>query len=194
MGLFFNSGCLKTKNLLFALLCFASGSNILIAQDMRPFKCENGRVEIKSDAPLELIEARTNTLKGIIDPSNQTFAWSVKIRYLEGFNSPLQREHFNENYMESTRYPTATFSGKIIEKTNFDKPGLQIIRAKGMLNIHGVQQERIIKCQVENKGGKLYVNAKFTVPVADHNIAIPRIVNQKIAEEIEVAVSAVMIR
>ncbi|MBL7829369.1 MAG: YceI family protein [Saprospiraceae bacterium] len=157
------------------------------------YKCENGKVLLHSDASLEVIQARCNKLKGVIDPVNQTFAWSVEVRFFEGFNSPLQREHFNENYMETGKYPKASFSGKIIEKTDFSQPGLKIIRAKGKLNIHGVEQERILKCQVENKGGQLFIKAEFTVPVADHNIAIPKIVHQKIAEEIKVTVDAIMI-
>lgn len=183
---------MKTKAVLLILFCLSGSSKLLEAQNQSPYKCENGKIELRSDAALELIQAWTNKLKGVLDPVAQTFAWSVEIRYLEGFNSPLQREHFNENYMESTKFPTATFTGRIIEKTDFNKAGVQTIRAKGQLTIHGVAQERIIKCQLENKGGKLYINAKFSVPVADHNIAIPRIVYQKIAEEIEVTVSAVL--
>lgn len=157
------------------------------------FKCENGKITLRSDASLELIQARTNKLRGVIDPNNQTFAWSADVRTFEGFNSPLQREHFNENYMESDQYPKASFTGKIIEKTDFRQGGVQIIRAKGKLNIHGVEQERIIKCQIENKGGKLYITAEFTVAVVDHNITIPKIVHQKIAEEINIKVEAVLV-
>jgi polyisoprenoid-binding protein YceI len=156
------------------------------------YKCENGKINLKSMAVLEVIEARCNKLRGVIDPSSQSFAWTVEVRYFEGFNSPLQQEHFNENYLESTVYPKATFTGRIIEQVNFQQQGLQTVRAKGKLNIHGVEQERILKCQLENKGGKLFVRTTFTVPVADHNIAIPRIVHQKIAEEIQVSVEATL--
>lgn len=172
------------------LMCLVACSTLKAQEPV--FKCENGKINLRSDASLELIQARTNKLRGVIDPNNQTFAWSVEVRYFEGFNSPLQREHFNENYMESDQYPKASFSGKIIEKTDFRQGGVQIIRAKGKLNIHGVEQERIIKCQIENKGGKLYITTEFTVAVADHNITIPKIVHQKIAEEISIKVEAVM--
>ena len=156
------------------------------------YRCENGKINLKSTATLEVIEAGCNKLRGVIDPASQSFAWTVEVRYFEGFNSPLQQEHFNENYLESTVYPKATFTGRIIEQVNFQQQGLQTVRAKGKLNIHGVEQERILKCQLENKGGKLFVRTTFTVPVADHNIAIPRIVHQKIAEEIQVSVEATL--
>lgn len=154
------------------------------------YRCTNGRVEFKSDAPLEIIEARSSAMQGAIDPAKQSFAWLVELGSFEGFNSPLQRDHFNENYLESERYPRATFTGKIIEQINFDQDGVYAVRAKGKLNIHGTEQERIIKGRLEKKGRKLYVSANFTVPLTDHNISIPKIVHQKIAEEITVSINA----
>ena len=158
------------------------------------FQCENGKISFKSDAPLEVISAKSAKLRGAIDTAKQTFAWSVEIKTFEGFNSPLQREHFNENYMESNKHPKASFSGKIIEDVDFQKNGTYSVRAKGKLNIHGVEQERIIKGQLEVKDDKLRVQATFNVPLADHNITIPKVVYQKIAEEIAVTVDAELVR
>ena len=154
------------------------------------FRCENGVVNFKSDAPLEVIQAKSNKLRGAIDTTKQTFAWTVDVKTFEGFNSPLQREHFNENYMESKKYSKASFSGKIIEDIDFKKNGIYTIRAKGQLSIHGVEQERIIKSQLEVNGNKLRVQSTFTVLLTDHNITIPKVVYQKIAEEISVTVTA----
>lgn len=154
------------------------------------FQGDNGKVTLKSDAPLELIEARSHKLRGAIDPEKQTFAWSLDVKTLEGFNSPLQREHFNENYLESNKYPKASFSGKIIEKVDLNTDGMYAIRAKGKLLLHGVEQERIIKSTLEIKNGKAIVHATFSVLLADHDINIPRIVYQKIAEEVMVTVDA----
>lgn len=160
------------------------------AADDGVFTCENGKVGFKSNAPLEVIQAKSNKLRGAIDTAKQTFAWTVEIKTFEGFNSPLQREHFNENYMESKKYPKASFSGKIIESVDFQKEGTYSVRAKGKLNIHGVEQERIIKSRLEIKGKMIRVQAEFTVPLTDHNITIPKVVYQKIAEEIAVTVDA----
>ena len=114
------------------------------------------------------------------------------MRSFEGFNGPLQKEHFNENYLESLKYPKATFAGKIIEKIDFQKDGTYPVRAKGKLSVHGVEQERIIKSSLEIKGDRLVVRSTFTVPLSDHAISIPKIVHQKIAEEIEVTVEATL--
>lgn len=155
------------------------------------FMSTGGKIHFVSDAPLEFIEATSTEMKGAIDNAENTFAFTVEMRSFQGFNSPLQREHFNENYLESRVYPKATFAGKIIEKVDFEKDGTYTIRAKGKLNIHGIERERIIKSQVVAKDGKLTVTSDFTVLLDEHAIPIPKIVHQKIAEEIQVSVEAV---
>lgn len=166
------------------------GQTARLPPEKNVYQCIKGRIHFRSDAPLEIIEARSNRLRGVIDPANQQFAWAVEIKTFEGFNSPLQREHFNENYMESNKYANATFTGKIIEKINFEQDGSYPVRAKGKLLIHGLEQERIIKGTLEVKGQHLRVQAAFSVPLTDHNINVPKIVYQKIAEEIAVTVEA----
>jgi len=156
------------------------------------YKLSEGAVYFKSDAPLEFIEAESKEIKGIIDVENRTFAFSIPMNSFQGFNSALQREHFNENYLESAKFPNASFSGKIIEQTDFSKDGEYTVRAKGKLAIHGVEQERIIKSTVKVSRGKIFISSNFTVLLKEHDIDIPRIVFQKIAEEIEVKIAATL--
>lgn len=145
-----------------------------------------------SNAELELIKASSNKVQGLIDPASNTFAFSVDAISFEGFNSRLQRDHFNEKYMESDRFPKARFSGKIIEPIDFSIDGSYDVRAKGDLEIHGQKQTRIIKAKVTIANGILSIESRFVVPLADHNISIPAIVSQKIATEIEVEFKATM--
>lgn len=173
--------------LLHIALLYFSGSVVAVGQALR---CERGKVFMRSEAPLEIIQAQSQQLRGLIDTTTRQFAWSVRIRSFEGFNSPLQREHFNEDYMESEKYPEATFSGRIIEAIEWQKNGVYEVRAKGRLNIHGVEQERIIRGTLEIQERRVRIRAQFSVLLADHNIAIPRAVFQKIAEEIQVIVEA----
>lgn len=161
-------------------------------QNGQVYKLIKGKIHFKSDAPLELIEASSNKLKGIIDIEKRSFAFSIPLTSFEGFNNPLQKEHFNENYMESSKYPNATFSGKIIENFDLTQSGTYSIRAKGKLNIHGVSQERIIKSDVVVEGDSLMLSADFSVLLEEHNINIPKIVYQKIANEIQVHVEATL--
>ncbi len=110
----------------------------------------------------------------------------------QGFNSALQKEHFNENYIESDKYLDASFSGKIIEDTDFTKDGNYTIRAKGNFIVHGISQERIIKSDMIIKEGKINVHSAFTVMLTDHNIPIPKVVKDKLADEIKVDVTCLL--
>lgn len=152
-------------------------------------KCE---MAFTSNAELELIKASSNQVQGLIDPATNQFAFTVDIKTFQGFNSALQREHFNEKYMESDKYPRARFSGKIIEPVDLKADGTYNVRAKGDLDIHGKKQTRIIKSTITVSNGTLTVKSRFFVPLADHNISIPAIVSQKIATEIEVDFKATM--
>lgn len=150
------------------------------------YTSNNGSVNFRSEAPFELINANSKELKSAIDASKNNFAFRIRIRSFEGFNKPLQKEHFNENYLESEKYPEATFNGKIIETVDYTSKGKYSIRAKGMLTIHGVEQERIIKSDMEVTGNSIRISSSFTVLLSDHNIPIPRVVKEKLANEIKV--------
>lgn len=153
---------------------------------------ENGRINFVSDAPLELIKASSDNLKGAINLEKRTFAFRVSNRSFKGFNSALQQEHFYENYIEANKYPFSDFKGKIIEREDFSQDGTYQVRSKGILSIHGVEQERIINTTLKKSGDTLKLQSTFTVLLKEHDIRIPRIVYQKISEEIEVEVSAVL--
>src|SRR5882762_5525576 len=113
-------------------------------QAQKKFTSNDGEVSFTSNAKLELINATSKNIKGIIDPATGNFAFVVTIQSFVGFNSNLQREHFNEKYMETDKYDDATFSSKIIEPVDFTKDGVYEVRAKGNLVIHGKKQARII--------------------------------------------------
>jgi len=173
----------------FLLFC---SSIFLAAQGKRI--TQKGEISFTSNAQLEVITASSDKVLGIIDPATNQFAFSVLIQSFKGFNSALQREHFNENYMESEKYTKASFTGKIIEQVNFEKDSSYVIRAKGDLDIHGQKQTRIIKGKINIKNGVVQIESDFLVPLSDHNISVPRIVSQKIANEIEVKFKASMPR
>ena len=155
---------------------------------------DSGRVDFTSDAPLEVIKASSTKLAGVLNLEDRSFSFSIPMNSFQGFNSALQRTHFNENYLETEKYPKATFNGKIIEEVDFSTDGLVNIRAKGKLDIHGVEQDRIIRCSLRIIPGKLSVTSDFTVPLEDHDITIPSIVRQKIAEVIDVHIRFSMTR
>lgn len=157
------------------------------------FSTQTGTISFISEAPLEIISAASKKMEGVVDASTLSFAFAVTIRTFEGFNNGLQKQHFYENYLETDKYPTATYSGKIIEHVDLSKPGTYQVRAKGQLNIHGRSKERILKVELISTGSEIKVSSKFLVPLVDHQIEVPRIVNQKIAQEINVSVQGTLI-
>ena len=183
---------MHTKQLLFVLLSFL----LMVSagkKDAAPsrFYCENGKATLKSVATLELIEATSQKLRGVIDPDNHTFAWSVELKSFQGFNSPLQREHFNENYMESTKFPKAKFNGKIENYNSSMLNGpVSDIKVTGILSVHGVDKTINISAKLGLEDGKLVGLSKFKVTPENYGIKIPSLVRDKIGKEMEVTVKA----
>jgi polyisoprenoid-binding protein YceI len=178
------------KHILFIIIVLL----VKITTGQQVFMTRTGTASFVSNAPLEVIKARSNEVQGAIDPVKKTFAFTIDIKSFKGFNSALQQEHFYENYMEVQTYATSSFKGKIIEDIDMNSAQEQIIRAKGILEIHGVAQERIIKGTINITDGKISLNADFSILLEDHQIKVPKVVNQKIAESIEVSVTAELIR
>jgi len=176
------------KNIIFCVLIFSG----LTLRAQKKFTSDKGEVSFTSNAKLELINASSNKIKGILDPTTGNFAFVVTIQSFEGFNSNLQREHFNEKYMETDKYYDATFSGKIIEALDFTKDGVYDVRAKGNLIIHGKKQARIIPSKVQIEKGVLKIDSNFNIPLADHDIKIPQVITEKIATEIIVKLNVSM--
>jgi polyisoprenoid-binding protein YceI len=185
----------KKTLMLFYIFYFLLGINTAPAQAASDiYTIKKNLISFHSNTKTELIKASSTQLKGAIDAGKRTFAFTVIVKTFDGFNSPLQKEHFDENYLESDRYPTASFSGHIIEEDDFTKDGTYNIRAKGKFIIHGVEQERILQGDLVVKNGIIKLNCIFTVLLAEHDIKIPRIVHEKLASEIKVVVSAEFIK
>jgi len=180
--------CKTTKTLcLFVLITAAFAFK---KQPAQLYQITSGKISFRSDAPLEVINASSTDLLGLLDIAKKNFSLKIDVHSFKGFNSPLQKEHFNENYMESDKYPYASFNGKIIEDVDLSVDGTYQVRTKGTLTIHNVPQERIIKTDITVKQKVITVHTNFTVLLSDHNIPIPTVVNQKLANEIKVEVNA----
>ena len=173
--------------LLFFIPCLSSQLNTNTPEF---FFTASGMIAFTSDAPLEIIKASSNKLRGLINVEDKSFSFRVAYRSFEGFNSGLQREHFNDKYMESEKYHEAIFNGEITDKIDFSKDGTYEINVTGKLNIHGIVKERIINSILIIGNGSIHIESKFNVLLDDHNIRIPKVVTQKIATEIFVEVKA----
>ena len=99
------------------------------------------------------------------------------------------QQHFNETYLESEKFPYATFKGTINELINFSNSGSYDLSASGTLNIHGVDQKRTLRGKLIIDENNLKLDARFDVLLIDHKIDIPKLVFKKIAEKIAVTAS-----
>ncbi len=163
-------------------LCVCSG----VFAQRQLYALKKSDVGFVSDAPMERIAAANRSASGILDITARDFVVRIPMRSFTGFNSPLQLEHFHENYVESKAFPNALFEGRIIETADLAVPGTYRVRAKGRFTVHGIARERIIPCEVVVAREGVRVTARFDVLLADHGIRIPRVVQQKLAGTVNV--------
>ncbi|MEO8147459.1 MAG: YceI family protein [Bacteroidia bacterium] len=149
------------------------------------YKSTEGQVAFFSEAPLENIDALNQNVSSVINANTKEVAFQIPIRGFK-FKKALMEEHFNEKYMESNKYPDATFNGKINEDINFAKDGEYKITATGQMTIHGVEKKVTHAGTLSVKSGKIELRSAFNVVIKDYNIEIPTIVFQHIADTIAV--------
>ncbi|HLO58798.1 MAG TPA: YceI family protein [Bacteroidales bacterium] len=152
---------------------------------------KNSHIWFSATTPLENIEAHNKQAVSILDPTAGTLAFNVLIKGFE-FKVALMQEHFNENYLESDKYPKSSFNGKINNNSeiNYKKDGTYTADVSGDLTIHNVTKPVSTKGTIEVKNGTVTAKAQFTVKPADYNIIIPALVENKIAKEVTVNVEA----
>lgn len=157
---------------------------ILVAQK---YKAETSEVSFFSEAPIENITASTKQGTSLFNRQTGEIAFSIPIKSFV-FEKALMQEHFNEKYMESDKFPRATFSG-IISNLNESGIGEQEVTARGKLTIHGVTHAVEIRGSSVDEGINLQLQAKFKIRLKDYNISIPQLLFRNIAEEVDVSVN-----
>ncbi len=159
------------------------------AANAQKYISKNGHVSFYSSTPIENIEANNNQAASILDASTGELVFNVLIKSFE-FKNALMQEHFNENYMESDKFPKASFKGKItnISAVSFSKDGCYNVDVTGDLTIHGVTKPVTAKGSISVKGETVSAESKFLVQPSDYNIQIPKLVEGKIAKQIEVRI------
>lgn len=147
---------------------------------------ENGLISFFSQAPVENIKADNSKVTSLFSAENGTIAFSVPIKEFQ-FEKKLMQEHFNDKYMESDRFPRSTFAGKVTGYS-MSASGLQSVRAKGKITIHGIVKEIDIPGTFEMKNGNVLIKTKFKVLNKDYGIVIPQLLWKNVSEEIEITI------
>jgi polyisoprenoid-binding protein YceI len=179
---------LKSQSILVMLLAMALFS---YAQDDRfadSYICQKGMVHFFSATAMENIDATTNVAGAVLNTKTKKVYVKIKQTTFT-FKDRLMQDHFNENYMETEKYPLSVLDMVIVEDIDFTKDGTYDVTLKGTLEMHGVKKEREIKGKLTVKNGHPTLGtAEFMVKLADHQIKIPSVVGANIAEEVKVNV------
>jgi polyisoprenoid-binding protein YceI len=149
------------------------------------FLTKNGMISFFSKTPIENIEAENNQVLSIVDVSNGQMAIAILMKSFM-FEKALMQEHFNENYVESDKYPKAIFKGDILD---FDKMvGLETTASiKGNLTMHGVTNETTIEAVIKRTADLVEMTGDFFINLSDFDVKIPSIVKNKISQKIKVS-------
>jgi polyisoprenoid-binding protein YceI len=169
------------------LLVFIVSYNFSSAQK---FYTKNGSISFFSKTAIEDIKADNNQVMSVINTQTGELQFSLLTKGFH-FKKALMEEHFNKDYIESDKFPKATFKGSItdISKVNFTKDGSYATPVSGDLTIHGITKKVTATCTILVKGGKITGTAKFTAALSDYNISVPKIYQDNIAKNIEISVS-----
>jgi len=154
---------------------------------------KTGHIKFYSETPIETIEAHNHAVNSAVNIKSGDFVFKVLVKSFE-FEKALMQEHFNENYLESDKFPNSTFKGKIVNVKNIDlrKNGTYDAEVHGDLTIHGITKA------VEEKGtftvmdGKIQGKSVISVPLEDYEIKVPGAVKEQISESIEVTIDVML--
>jgi len=174
------------KRITVILLCLG----LVLTANAQKYMTRNGYIGFFSSTPIEDIKADNNQVASVIDISTGEIVFQVLIKSFK-FAKALMEEHFNENYLESEKFPKSTFKGKItnLAAVDFSKPGQYEVIVEGDLNIHDVTNKVSVTGSIEVIPGGINANSKFNVVPEDYKIKIPAIVRENIAKIIEVTVA-----
>lgn len=172
-------------------VCFFVWLICIPDSDAQKYFSKTGKIHFLSQAPLEKIEANNTSASVVIDAATGAMEWAVLIKGFQ-FEKALMQDHFNENYLESHKFPKAVFKGTITnwKDVNPAKDGEYTLQVSGQMTLHGVTKPFAGSGKLKVKSGALSLSSSFTLVVADYQIEIPKVVRENIAREVKVSVSA----
>lgn len=171
---------MPTIVLLFLIICTSSK-----AQEI--FTTNSGKVSFHSKTSIKDIDAVSGKMATVINNKTKQVYFKIQNTSFH-FDEKLMEEHFNENYMESDKFPISEFNGKIVEDTDLTQNGDYKVMIQGWLNLHGVKKEYKVTGIISVNNGTIALRSNFKIKLADHKIDVPTLVFTKIAENIEIEV------
>ena len=181
---------MHTKNFVLAGLLVMTG---IFAAAQDKFFTKNGRISFVSKGNIETIQANHKSVTCVLDSKTGNVQFSVLMRGFE-FRKALMQEHFNENYLESDKFPRSEFKGQIVNNSAIDytKDGTYDAKVKGTLTIHGVTRDVEADGKITVSGGKPKASTTFGILLSDYNISIPSLVKENINNNVTITVDCPM--
>lgn len=171
------------KALTLVVLFFVAGNTI--AQS-RIFT-KNGTISFSAGTAVEDIDGVNKSVMSVVDIATGQIEFAALMKGFE-FKRALMQDHFNENYVESEKFPKAVFKGQVVDiaSVKFSQDGTYPVKVKGTLEMHGVKKEIEVTASFMVKSGAITGTCDFTVLMADYNIAIPGAVADKISPTVKI--------
>lgn len=153
---------------------------------------KSGKVNFDATSPSspERVEAMNRSAICVIDTKTGAIQFTMLMKGFE-FERALMEEHFNENYVESNKFPKAEFKGKIKDNDDisYAKDGTYKAKVKGDITIHGETKEVEAEGKLVVLNGKISADAEFTVKLSDFKVSIPGLVADKVSKTARITVS-----
>lgn len=146
-----------------------------------------------SPAPIADIEAVSNAATAKLNEDKKEVEIIINISSFK-FKKALMQTHFNEKYIESSKYPKASFKGKYKEALDLDKDGVYVLNLDGHFNIHGVERAKTVLCKITVKGAKIIFETKFKILSEDYKIKAPDIIYRKVGQEVTIDVNGILVK
>ena len=175
-----------TRGVLIGLLVLGPGLSDTVSGQGKYLTSE-GYISFYSPTVIEDITVVNNKVGCVIDAATGSVAIIVTMNQFQ-FEKKLMQEHFNENYVESEKYPKATFNGTISnnETVDYSRPGKYPVTVEGEMTIHGVKKQVSAEGSMEVTEKGVIANTKFMLNPEDYDIKIPRVVRNNIAKNMEI--------
>jgi len=155
------------------------------------YMADSCRVSFFSAATIEDIAAVNTISKPIMSATTNEIDIKINNQFFK-FKKELMEEHFNEEYMETSKYQYTTFTGKVNETVDYHSDGVNKVTVTGTMDMHGVKKTITIPGTITVNKGILYLKSNFDVKLSDYNIKIPSVLGSNIAENVAVTLTATM--
>lgn len=151
----------------------------------------SGNITFTSEAPVEKIVSLNKQVTCMLNTATKDIAFKVLMKSFE-FEKQGMYDHFNQEYLETDKFPNATFLGKVTDNIDLSKNGSYMVTVDGTLTIHGVAKAIRQTGKIEVADGKISLKAGFSIQLSDYGIQVPNNYVKRLSNTVQLSVNAVL--